>query len=117
MQRVLIVDDSGFQRTLVRDAVSEEYEVVGEAENGAEAVDKFEELSPDVVTMDIMMPAMNGVEATEEIKTRSPDTTVVMITSVEQREMMKKAVAAGADAYVTKPFDGDEVREELAGVV
>ncbi|MEZ3114411.1 response regulator [Halobaculum sp. MBLA0147] len=116
MQRVLIVDDSGFQRTLVRDAVSDEYDVVGEAENGVEAVDKFEQLSPDIVTMDIMMPAMNGVEAVEEIKGQSPDTTVVMITSVEQREMMKKAVAAGADAYVTKPFDGDEVREELASV-
>jgi two-component system chemotaxis response regulator CheY len=117
MQRVLIVDDSGFQRTLVRDAVSEEYEVVGEAENGAEAVEKFERLSPDVITMDIMMPAMNGVEATEEIKSQSPDTTVVMITSVEQREMMKKAISAGADAYVTKPFDGDEVRDELDSVL
>lgn len=113
MKRVLVVDDSGFQRTLVRDALAEGYEIVGEASDGAEAVDSFERLSPDVVTMDVMMPDTNGIEATARIKDRSPETTVVMVTSVEQREQMKEAIRAGADGYVTKPFDGEEVRNAI----
>ena len=113
MKRVLVVDDSGFQRTLVRDALTDGYEVVGEASDGTEAVETFDRLSPDVVTMDVMMPNTNGIEATARIKRASPETTVVMVTSVEQREQMKEAIRAGADGYVTKPFDGEEVRSAI----
>lgn len=113
MKRVLVVDDSGFQRSLVRDALSDGYEVVGEASDGSEAVDSFARLSPDVITMDVMMPDTNGIEATAAIKQESPDTTIVMVTSVEQREQMKEAIRAGADGYVTKPFDGEEVRNAI----
>ena len=90
MKRVLVVDDSGFQRTLVRDALADGYEVVGEASNGTEAVDTFERLSPDVVTMDVTMPETNGIEATTRIRDRNPETTILMITSVERREQMKE---------------------------
>lgn len=116
-RRVLIVDDSGFQRTLVRGILEDDFEVVGEAGNGVEAVDLFEETRPDLVTMDIMMPERNGIEATTDIKERDPGTRVVMCTSVEQREEMKKAVRAGADGYVTKPVEEGVLRAEVESVL
>ena len=88
-ERVLVVDDSSFQRTVVRDALQGPFDVVGEAENGAEAVDLFEAYEPDAV--------------------------VVMCTSGDQEEQMMEAVKAGADGYVTKPVDPDELVPELRG--
>ncbi|QZY00241.1 response regulator [Halobaculum rubrum] len=112
-RRILIVDDSGFQRTLIRGILEDDFEIVGEAENGSEAVALFEETRPDLVTMDIMMPEVNGIEATSDIKERDPGTCVVMCTSVEQRDQMRQAVKAGADGYVTKPVEEDTLRSEV----
>ncbi|SNR26378.1 response regulator [Halorubrum vacuolatum] len=112
-KRILVVDDSAFQRTVVRDALEDEFEVVAEAENGEEAVAMFEEHAPDGISMDIVMPEMTGIEATATIKKRSPGTTVVMCTSVDQEEKMMEAVKAGADGYVTKPVDGTKLLEEF----
>ena len=112
-ERVLVVDDSSFQRTVVRDALDGPFEVVGEAENGAEAVELFEAYEPDAVSMDVVMPEMTGIEATAAIKDRWPDTVIVMCTSVDQQEKMMEAVKAGADGYVTKPVDADELVPEM----
>ena len=112
-ERVLVVDDSSFQRTLVRDALSGAFDVVAEAKNGAEAVAMFEEYDPDAVSMDVVMPEMTGIEATAEIESRSPETAVVMCTSVDQKEKMMEAVKAGADGYVTKPVEADELVAEF----
>ncbi len=112
-KRVLVADDSAFQRTVIRDALTDAFEVVGEAENGEEAVAMFEEYEPDGISMDVVMPEMTGIEATAAIKQRSPGTTVVMCTSVDQKEKMMEAVKAGADGYVTKPVEGDELVTEL----
>ena len=110
--RIRIVDDSGCQRTLVRGILEDDFEG-GEAENGAEAVELFEETRPDLVTMDIVMPERNDIEETSDIKHRDPGTRVVMCTSVEQRDQMRQAVRAGADGYVTEPVEEDTLRAEV----
>ena len=87
--------------------------VIGTAENGIEAVEQYEFHKPDVVTMDIMMPEMNGIKALRVIKEISPNAVVVMVTSVSQKEKMRKAARHGADGYVTKPFDSKDLIDEI----
>ena len=114
---VLIVDDSEFMRNLLREILEEEFEIVGEAENGVEAVELYNEHAPDLVMMDIVMPIRDGIEATDEIKTSNPEANVIMCTSVGQEEKMKEAVKAGADGYITKPFQKPSVMEAIQDVV
>ena len=113
---VLIVDDSAFMRNLLQQLLDGEHEVVGEAENGVEAVELYHELDPDVVTMDVVMPIRDGIEATTAIKDDDPAARVVMCTSVGQEEKMRAAVEAGADGYITKPFQKPNVLEAIADV-
>ena len=115
--KVLIADDSEFMRNLLREILDEEHEIIGEAENGVEAVDLYEEEDPDLVMMDIVMPIRNGIEATDEIKNTDPDTAVIMCTSVGQEERMKEAIKAGADGYITKPFQKPSVMDAIEDVV
>lgn len=115
--RTLVVDDSSFQRTVVSDTLDDRFEIVDTAENGKQAIEKFEELDPDVITMDIVMPEMTGIEALTEIKNRSPETIIVMCTSVEQEEKMRAAAKAGADGYVTKPISEATLHEEFDSLV
>ena len=114
---VLIADDSEFMRNLLREILEEEHEIVGEAENGVEAVDIYEEQSPDLVMMDIVMPIRDGIEATAQIKDADPGANVIMCTSVGQEEKMKAAVKAGADGYITKPFQKPSVIQAIRDVV
>lgn len=114
---VLIVDDSDFMRNLLREILEGEHTVVGEAENGVEAVELFQEHDPEIVMMDIAMPIQDGIEATSEIKDTDPNAKVIMCTSVEQEEMMKEAIKAGADGYITKPFQKPNVLEAIADAV
>ena len=114
---VLVVDDSAFMRNLLKQLLEDDHEVVGEAENGVEAVEMYDELDPDVVTMDVVMPIRNGIEATAEIKSDDPDAAVIMCTSVGQEEKMRQAVEAGADGYITKPFQKPNVLEAIDDVV
>ena len=116
-QRVLVVDDSSLQRAIIAAVLGGHFEVVGEAENGREAVELFAAERPDLVTMDVMMPEMAGVEATGRIKDLTDEAKVMMCTSAEQAEKMKAAVRAGADEYVTKPFDEDELLETATALV
>ena len=116
MSSVLVVDDSAFMRNLLKQLLEGEHEVVGEAENGVEAVEKYRELNPDVVTMDVVMPIRNGIEATSEIKSLDAESAVIMCTSVGQEEKMREAVEAGADGYITKPFQKPNVLEAIADV-
>ena len=114
---VLVVDDSAFMRNLLKQLLEDDHEVVGEAENGVEAVEMYGELDPDVVTMDVVMPIRNGIEATAEIKGDDPSASVIMCTSVGQEEKMREAVEAGADGYITKPFQKPNVLEAIDAVV
>jgi two-component system chemotaxis response regulator CheY len=116
-ENVLIVDDSDFMRNLMKEILEGEHEVVGEAENGIEAVELYQENDPNVVMMDIAMPIQDGIEATAEIKEQDPDTSVIMCTSVEQEEMMKEAIKAGADGYITKPFQKPNVLDAIQDAV
>ena len=116
-ENVLIVDDSDFMRNLLREILDGEHQIVGEAENGVEAVELYQEHGPDVVMMDIAMPIRDGIEATSEIKDDDPGTSIIMCTSVEQEEMMKEAIKAGADGYITKPFQKPNVLEEIGNVI
>ncbi|MFC6825920.1 chemotaxis protein CheY [Halopelagius fulvigenes] len=114
---VLVVDDSAFMRNLLKQLLDGEHEVVGEAENGVEAVELYRELGPDVVTMDVVMPIRNGIEATTEIKSMDSSASVIMCTSVGQEEKMREAVEAGADGYITKPFQKPNVLQAIDDVV
>ena len=115
--RVLIADDSEFMRNLLREILEGEFEIVGEAENGVEAVDMYGERDPDLVMMDIVMPIRDGIEATSEITDTDPNATVIMCTSVGQEEKMKAAIKAGAEGYITKPFQKPNVLEAINAAV
>ena len=110
---VLVVDDSSFQRSMICETLESWVDVIGTAENGIEAVEQYESHKPDLVTMDIMMPEMNGIKALRVIKEISPNATIVMLTSVSQKEKMRKAARHGADGYITKPFDSQELIDEI----
>ncbi|WP_129115111.1 chemotaxis protein CheY [Halegenticoccus tardaugens] len=114
---VLIADDSEFMRNLLREILESDYEIAGEAENGVEAVQLYEETDPDLVMMDIVMPIRSGIEATTEITSSNPDARVIMCTSVGQEEKMKAAIEAGARGYITKPFQKPNVLEAIDDVV
>jgi len=103
--RVLIVDDAAFMRMMLRDILTKNgYEVAGEAENGAQAVERYKEVKPDLVTMDITMPEMDGITAVREIKKIDPAAKIVMVSAMGQQAMVIEAIQAGAIDFVVKPF-------------
>jgi two-component system chemotaxis response regulator CheY len=110
MPRVLIVDDAAFMRNMIRDIlVKNGFEVVGEAGNGNEAIRLFEELNPDIVTMDIVMPLKSGIEATREIVAKHPDARIVMCSALGQETLVMEAMDVGAKDFIVKPFKEDQV--------
>lgn len=116
-REVVIADDSEFMRNLLREILQGDHDVIGEAENGVEAVELYEEHSPDLVMMEVVMPIRGGIEATREIKQSDPEANVIMCTSVSQEEKTKEAVNAGADGYITKPFQKSGVIEAIEDVL
>ncbi len=115
MKRVLIVDDAAFMRISIRNILSKNgYEIAGEAGNGAEAVQKFTELRPDIITMDITMPEVNGLEALKQIRTIEPSAVVVMVSALGQESMVRDAVMAGAKGFVVKPFKEETIMAALS---
>jgi two-component system chemotaxis response regulator CheY len=112
--KVLIVDDAAFMRMMLRDILAKNgFEVVGEADNGKVAVQMYNELKPDVVTMDITMPEMDGIAAVKEIKAADPNAKVVMVSAMGQQAMVIEAIRAGAADFIVKPFQPDRVLEAL----
>ncbi len=110
MARVLIADDASFMRQMIREIIEPEgHEVVGEATNGIEAVDLFNELSPDLVTMDIVMPKRSGIDAVKAILAQHPTACVVMCSALGQETLVMEALQAGARDFIVKPFKPDSV--------
>lgn len=114
-KKVLIVDDAAFMRMMIKDILTKNgYEVVGEAENGQVAVDKYRELKPDLVTMDITMPEMDGIAAVKEIKSQDPGARVIMCSAMGQQAMVIDAIQAGAKDFIVKPFQPERVLEAVS---
>ena len=112
--RVLIVDDAMFMRMMLKDILNKNgYEVVGEAANGKEAIDKYIELRPDLVLLDITMPEMDGIEALKKIKIIEPNAKIIMCSAMGQQAMVIDAIQNGALDFVVKPFQQDRVIESL----
>ena len=114
MARVLITDDAAFMRMMIKNIlVQNGHEVVGEAENGQQAVDKFKELTPDVCTMDITMPEKDGLSALKEIIALDPAARVIMCSALGQEAKVLEAIKLGAKDFVVKPFQPDRVIEAV----
>ncbi|MBS7344543.1 MAG: response regulator [Caryophanon sp.] len=112
--RILIVDDAAFMRMMIKDILTKNgYEVVGEAADGVQAVEKYNELKPDLVTMDITMPEKDGIAALKEIKATNPGATIIMCSAMGQQAMVIDAIQAGAKDFIVKPFQADRVIEAI----
>jgi two-component system chemotaxis response regulator CheY len=112
--KVLIVDDAAFMRMMIKDILKKNnFDVVGEAGDGAQAIDLYKELSPDLVTMDITMPEMDGITSLKEIKKHDPNAKVIMCSAMGQQAMVIDAIQAGAKDFIVKPFQADRVLEAI----
>ncbi len=119
--KVLVVDDAVFMRKMIGDILKKEgYEISGEAENGKEAVDKYAEIKPDLVTMDIVMPKVgdiDGIGAVKQIMQKDPKAKILMVSAMGQHALVVEAIQAGAKDFVTKPFQPSRVIEAAKRVL
>ena len=115
---VLITDDTAFMRMTLRNVLEKNgFEVVGEAGDGAQAVDKYKELKPDLVTMDITMPNMDGIEATKKILSEDPTARIVMVSAMGQKALVVEALTSGAKDFIVKPFQPERILESLGKIL
>ncbi len=116
---VLVVDDAAFMRNLVKDVFAgmADFTVVGEASNGVEAVEKYKELRPDLVTMDIVMPLKSGIEAAREISNADKSARIIMCSALGQESLVMEAIDAGAKDFIVKPFKAEKVQEVVKRVM
>ncbi|MBA3340916.1 MAG: response regulator [Gemmatimonadaceae bacterium] len=115
---VLVCDDAVFMRTMISDILTQAgLEVVGEAASGAQAVERYKALRPDLVTMDIIMPEMGGIEAVKEITAFDPQARVLMCSAMGQQALVAEAIEAGAKDFVVKPFQPSRVLEAVQRVL
>jgi len=115
---VLVCDDAVFMRTMVSDILSQAgFTVVGEAENGKQAVEKYQQLKPDLVTMDIIMPEMGGIEAVKQITQMDAAARILMCSAMGQQALVQEALQAGARDFVVKPFQPSRVLEAVQRVL
>jgi len=121
--KVLIVDDAMFMRNMIAEIFNgkmykeEDYQVVAEAENGIEAVEKYKEHNPDIVTMDIVMPEMTGIEALKEIMTSDSEANVIMCSALGQDSLVMEALDAGAKDFIVKPFQPEKVLDVVTRIL
>ncbi len=116
--RILVCDDAAFMRNMIRNILTGDgHQVVGEAVNGIESIQKYKELKPDIVTMDIVMPEKDGIEAVREIIKFDPNAKIIMCSALGQQSMVIDAIQAGAKDYIVKPFQPQKVIETIKKVI
>ncbi|MCL2088451.1 MAG: response regulator [Oscillospiraceae bacterium] len=117
MAKILMVDDAAFMRMMIKDTLSKNgYSDLHEAADGQIAVDKYNELKPDLVIMDITMPNMDGLEALKTIKQLDPNATIVMCSAMGQEAMVIEAIKLGAKDFIVKPFKADRILKTLSSL-
>ena len=117
-KNILICDDAAFMRMMIKDILTKNgYNIAGEAENGQKAVEKYAELKPDLVLMDITMAEMDGIEALKRIKAADPSASVIMCSAMGQQAMVIESIQSGAKDFIVKPFQADRVIEAVQKVV
>lgn len=117
-KNILVVDDAAFMRMMIKDILAKNgYTVAGEAENGQKAVEKYRELKPDLVLMDITMPEMDGIAALKSIRAEDSGAKVVMCSAMGQQAMVIEAIQAGARDFIVKPFQAERVVEAVKKVI
>ena len=117
-KNILICDDAAFMRMMIKDILTKNgYNIAGEAENGAKAVEKYNEIKPDLVLMDITMPEMDGIEALKKIKAGDPNAMVIMCSAMGQQAMVIESIQSGAKDFIVKPFQADRVIEAVKKVI
>jgi len=117
-QKVLVCDDAIFMRTMISDILTRAgYEVVGEAETGLQAIERYRSLRPDLVTMDIVMPDMGGIDAVREIVKEDANAKILMCSAMGQQALVVEAIQAGAKDFVVKPFQPSRVLEAVQRVL
>ncbi len=117
-KNILICDDAAFMRMMIKDILTKNgYNVAGEAENGIKAVEKYKEVSPDLVLMDITMPEMDGIQALKEIRKTDAGAKVIMCSAMGQQAMVIESIQAGAKDFIVKPFQAERVLEAVKKVV
>ena len=117
-KRILVVDDIAFVRKTLSDILIEAgYDVVGEAADGNEAVDKYKMLRPDLVTMDVVMPRLGGIDAARNILKMDKNAIIVMISAMDQVHMVMEAINVGARDYIQKPFHSEEIKRVIDRII
>ena len=117
-KNILVCDDAAFMRMMIKDILSKNgYVIAGEAENGLKAVEKYREVKPDLVMMDITMPEMDGIQALKKIKEEDPSATIIMCSAMGQQAMVIESIQSGAKDFIVKPFDKDRVLEAVKKAV
>ena len=117
-KNILVCDDAAFMRMMIKDILSKNgYNIVGEAENGAKAVEKYAETKPDLVLMDITMPEMDGIQALKKIKETDPGAKIIMCSAMGQQAMVIESIQSGAKDFIVIPFQPDRVLEAVKKVI
>jgi len=113
-KNILICDDAAFMRMMIKDILTKNgYTIVGEAENGQKAVEKYNETKPDLVMMDITMPEIDGIQALKKIKATDPNAAIIMCSAMGQQAMVIESIQSGAKDFIVKPFQPDRVLEAV----
>lgn|SRR5690554_2720690 len=118
MATVLITDDASLIRAQLREIITDlGHEVIGEAQDGQEAIDKNKKLDPDVIMMDITMPNLSGTEAVKEIRKEDTDVKIIMCSAMGQQRLVVDAIEAGAQDFVVKPFTPERIEQAFLYVL